>query len=263
MRYRRRESQQQEDTIYEIFSDMALLMLAAFIFIFAMLLIFSQMQGQGKSQESEAEIAHIKEQLAQAEQRNKQLQEELNTLAGADVQEQLQKVQASAGWDQGEGKRDFDLFIKGLRDLPGKDLHLVLDATGSMHGATSFLIPVLRLIAIRSGKQLSGVSWFGDKRTGTYGGSMGEMFDHLMQDAPFIGTEETIGKAFIDIANNAPAPGAYILIGDEPSTDRIGYHAIPAPVFTLPLGYNDSSTSVAFQKLADQTGGRMLEMKLQ
>jgi len=261
MRYRRYKNQQQ-DSIYEIFSDMALLMLASFIFIFAMLLMFSQMQGQGKSQKSEAEIDQIKEQLAEVQQRNRQLQEELNTLAGADVQQQLNKVQASAGWDKGKGKRDFDLFIKGLRTLPGKDLHLVIDATGSMHGATSFLIPVLRLIAIRSGKELSAVSWYADKKTGTYHGSMGEMFDGLMQDAPFVGTEETIGKAFIDIAHNAPVPGAYLLIGDEPSTDRIGYHAIPAPVFTLPLGHNNSSTTVAFQKLSAITGGRMLEMEL-
>ncbi|MDQ6975900.1 MAG: hypothetical protein Q9M22_04945, partial [Mariprofundaceae bacterium] len=231
MHYRRSGSEQQ-DTIYEVFSDMALLMLASFIFIFAMLLMFSQMQGQGKSQKSEAEIASLYEQLQASKKRNLQLQEELNTVAGTDVQQQLDKVQASAGWGKGQGKRDFDLFILGLKDLPGQDLHLVLDATGSMHGATSFLIPILRLIAIRSRKNLSAVSWYGDKRTGTYSGTMGEMFDHLMQDAPFIGTEETIGRAFRDIVKNAPVPGAYLLIGDEPSTDRIQYHAIPAPVFT-------------------------------
>lgn len=261
MRYRRKGAEQQ-DSIYEVFSDMALLMLASFIFIFAMLLMFSQMQGQGKSQKSESEIAALHEQLAAAKRRNEQLQDELNTLAGTDVQEQLDKVQASAGWGEGQGKRDFDLFILGLKDLPGRDLHLVLDATGSMHGATSFLIPVLRLIAIRSGKHLSAVSWYGDKRTGTYSGTMGEMFDNLMQDAPFIGTEETIGRAFRDISKNSPVPGAYLLIGDEPSTDRIHYHAILAPVFTLPLGNNNSSTMVAFQYLARQTGGRMLEMRL-
>ncbi|MDQ6976041.1 MAG: hypothetical protein Q9M22_05690, partial [Mariprofundaceae bacterium] len=77
-----------------------------------------------------------------------------------------------------------------------------------------------------------------------------------------IGTEETIGRAFRDIVKNAPVPGAYLLIGDEPSTDRIQYHAIPAPVFTLPLGNNNSSTMVAFRHLARQTGGRMLEMQL-
>ncbi len=262
MRYRRNKSEGQ-DSVYEIFSDMALLMLASFVFIFAMLLMFTQMQGQGKSQKSEDEIAALQQALAASKTRNLQLQQELNTLAGADVQKQLHKVQASAGWGEGQGKRDFDLFILGLKQLPGNDLHLVIDATGSMHGATSFLIPVLRLIAIRSGKHLSAVSWYGDKRTGTYSGSMGEMFDHLMQDAPFIGTEETIGKAFRDIAKNAPIPGAYLLIGDEPSTDRIQYHAIPAPVFTLPLGTNNSSTMVAFQYLAKQTGGRMLEMRLQ
>ncbi len=260
-RYRRGDHQQ--DNVYEIFSDMALLMLAAFIFIFSMLLIFAQMQGQGRSQESEKEITQLRQELEEARQRVLQLQEELNTIAGADVNSQLAKIQASAGWAKGKGKRDFDLFIQGLRNLPGEDLHLVVDATGSMHGATTFLIPVLRLIAIRSGKKLTYVSWFGDKRTGTYHGSMGAMFDRLMNEAPFIGTEETIGRAFTEIARNAPAPGAYLLIGDEPPVDRVHYHAIPAPVFTLPLGNHDSRTEVAFQRLAENTGGRMLQIRLQ
>ncbi len=260
-RYRRCNDQQQ-DNIYEIFSDMALLMLAAFIFIFSMMLVFAQMQGQGNSRETQEEVKHLQQQLEEAQQRIHQLQDELNTVAGADVQAQLMKVQASAGWAKGKGKRDFDLFIQGLKALPGEDLHLVIDATGSMHGATSFLIPVLRLIAIRSGKKLSYVSWYGDRQTGTYHGTMGEMFDQLMKDAPFVGTEETIGHTFSEIGRNSPPPGAYMLIGDEPSTDTIHYHAIPAPVFTLPLGNHDSRTEVAFQRLAEYTGGRMLQIQL-
>ena len=47
----------------------------------------------------------------------------------------------------GVGRKDFDLFIDGLKDVPGKDLHLVVDATGSMHGISGFLVPILRLIA--------------------------------------------------------------------------------------------------------------------
>jgi len=90
---------------------------------------------------------------------------------------------------------------------------------------------------------------------------MGQMFDDLMQEAPFGGNEETIGYAFHAIARDYPVPGAYLLIGDEPPSDTVRYHAIPAPAFTLPLGSSDSSTRVAFKKIADISGGRMLELK--
>jgi len=249
------------DNFYEIFSDMALLMLAAFVFLFAMILVNAQLQGSGKSVQDTRDIEQLREQLAQVEQRNRQLQEEMNELAGKGVKEQMDKVLASAGLSKGKGKRDFDMFIQGLKDLPGNDLHLVVDATGSMHGVTSFLIPVLRVIAIRSGKHLSAVSWYADLHTGTFTGSMGEMFDKLMQNAPFVGADETIGHAFTQIAKDAAVPSAYLLIGDERPSDTVHYHAIPAPVFTLPLGINDSSTKFAFRKIAENTGGRMLEMK--
>jgi len=259
----RRRRDPSPDNFYEIFSDMALLMLAAFIFLFALILVNAQLQGGGESELDRQEVEQLREKLAQTEQRNKQLQEEMNELAGKDVKEQMDKVLASAGLSDGKGKRDFDMFIQGLKDLPGNELHLVVDATGSMHGVTTFLIPVLRVIAIRSGKHLSGVSWYADLKTGTFTGSMGAMFDNLMQSAPFVGSEETVGHAFRDIAKNAPIPSVYMLIGDEPPTDSVGYHEIPAPVFTLPLGINDSETIFAYKTIAEQTGGKMLKLNFQ
>jgi len=258
---------------------MALLMLAAFIFLFALILINAQLQGSKRDPVSERELAMLKDELAASEQQNRKLQQELNNLAsvnvqdqlenlqslldGKDVQQQIDKVLLSANMASGKGRKDFDMFVKGLRELPGRDLHLVVDATGSMHGVTTFLIPVLRLIAIRSGKHLSALTWYANRREGTYSGSMAEMFDKLMADAPFVGTDETIGHAFHQIAKNAPVPGAYLLIGDEPPTDTVAYQEIPAPVFTLPLGTSTGITKYAFQKLADETGGRMLELKFQ
>jgi len=257
----RTRRKQEEGSIYEVFSDMALLMLAAFIFLLAMILMVSKMQGSGESEKSKAQIAQLEKDLASAKSRNLELLKEMNTLVGSNTAAQIQKVLSSVGLGQGRGRKDFELMIEGLRALPGKDLHLVIDATGSMHGVTAFLIPVLRVIAIRSGKHLSAISWYADRKTGTYTGTMGEMFDYLMQAAPFIGNDETIGHAFDAIKKNSPVPGAYLLIGDEPPTDVVHYHAIPAPVFTLPLGNSDSSTKVAFQKIADISGGRMLELK--
>jgi len=264
---------------YEIFSDMALLMLAAFIFLFALILINAQLQGSKSDPVSEREMATLKEQLAESEQANRKLHQEINNLASVDAQQQLDNLQSlmdgenvqqqvdkvllSAQMATGKGRKDFDMFIKGLRNLPGKDLHIVVDATGSMHGVTTFLIPVLRLIAIRSGKHLSALTWYANRREGTYEGSMAEMFDKLMADAPFIGTDETIGHAFHHIATASAVPGAYLLIGDEPPTDRVHYHEIPAPVFTLPLGTSTGNTKFAFQKMADETGGKMLELKFQ
>ena len=276
---RNRRNIQQDSSFYEIFSDMALLMLAAFIFLFALILINAQLQGSGPSQEDQKAKADLEQRLAVAKAKNLHLQQKLNNLAsanaqgqmdnlqalmdGKDVQQAVNKVLLSAQMATGRGKKDFDMFVKGLRDLPGKDLHLVVDATGSMHGVTTFLIPVLRLIAIRSGKHLSAVTWYANNKEGTYTGSMGEMFDKLMVDAPFVGTDETIGHAFRHIAAESPVPGAYLLVGDEPSTDRIAYHRIPAPVFTLPLGSSTGNTKYAFQKMADETGGKMLKLKFQ
>jgi len=276
---RSRRQVQQDNSFYEIFSDMALLMLAAFIFLFALILINAQLQGSRSDPVSERELASLKEKLADTEQKNLKLQQDINNLAsvdaqeqldnleslmaGQDVQQQVDKVMLSAQMATGKGRKDFDMFVKGLRDLPGKDLHIVVDATGSMHGVTTFLIPVLRLIAIRSGKHLSALTWYANRKEGTFTGSMAEMFDKLMADAPFIGMDETIGHAFHHIATTSPVPGAYLLIGDEPSTDRVRYHEIPAPVFTLPLGTSTGNTKFAFQKMADETGGKMLELKFQ
>jgi len=259
----RKSRTQLSESFYEIFSDMALLMLAAFIFLFALILVNAQLQGGGQAEVNSKNLEKMQEQLAQANQRNRQLQEEMNDLAGKDVKDQMDKILASAGLSDGNGKRDFDMFIAGLRNIPGKELHLVVDATGSMHGVTTFLIPVLRVIAIRSGKHISAVSWYADGRTGTYTGSMGAMFDNLMQNAPFVGADETVGHAFRDIPKQAPIPGAYLLIGDEPPTDDVGYHEIPAPVFTLPLSLNDSSTIFAYKTIAEETGGKMLKLKFQ
>jgi len=258
MRSRR---EQNTSSIYEVFSDMALLMLAAFIFLFAMFLMVSKAQDSGESLKTKQQVAQLEEELAAAKQRNADILQEMDSLVGSTTEQQMEKVLASAGFGEGQGRKDFEMMIKGLRGLPGKDLHLVIDATGSMHGVTAFLIPVLRVIAIRSGKHLSAITWYADNRVGTYSGTMGEMFDYLMQRAPFIGNKETIGHAFDTLTKEVSIPGAYMLIGDEPPTDKVHYHAIRAPVFTLPLGNSDTSTKVAFQKIADISGGRMLQLR--
>jgi len=258
MRSRR---EQDISSIYEVFSDMALLMLAAFIFLFAMFLMVAKAQDSGESLKTKQQVARLEAELAAAKQRNADILQEMDSLVGSSTEQQINKVLASAGFGKGQGRKDFEMMIQGLRSLPGKNLHLIIDATGSMHGVTAFLIPVLRVIAIRSGKHLSAITWYADNRVGTYSGTMGQMFDYLMQSAPFIGNEETIGHTFDVLAKEASIPGAYMLIGDEPPTDKVHYHAIQAPVFTLPLGNSDASTKVSFQKIADISGGRMLELK--
>ena len=137
----------------------------------------------------------------------------------------------------------------------------MVDATGSMHGVTTFIIPVLRIIVIRSGQKLDAITWFSDGKAETYTGSMGNMFDLLMAGAPFVGSEETIGLAFTHAAKSAPKPGAYIIIGDEPSADKIHYFHIPSPVFSIPLGQSNPDTNWAYQKLADETGGKRLKLE--
>ena len=119
---------------------------------------------------------------------------------------------------------------------------------------------ILRVIVARSGKQLSAVTWYADNEAETYTGRMGKILDKLLQGAPFAGSSETLGRAFREAKAHAPAPGAYLVIGDEPSTDPIAYSEIPSPVFTLPLGRDDIDTTHAFRTLAEKTHGKMLQL---
>jgi len=259
MKIKRRSS---SSNVHESFSDIALLMLATFIFLLVTILITSRVQQTVQVPRLQKEIEELKKEVDEAEQVNERMHKELDELAGMGTDTQIEIVLESVGLNSGQGRKDFDLFVKGLKDLPGKDMHLVIDATGSMHGAATFLVPMLRVIVIRSGKRLTAVTWFSDGKAETYFGTMGEMLDSFMKGAPFIGSNETIGDAFIRAEETAPIPGAYVLLGDEPSDDRIYYLDIPAPVFTIPIGKSNPSTNYQYQTLADKTGGKMLQLEL-
>ncbi len=260
MKIKRRSS---SSNVHESFSDIALLMLATFIFLLVTILITSRVQQTVQVPRLQKEIEELKQEMVEAEQINDRMHKELDELAGMGTDTQFEIVLESVGLNSGKGRKDFDLFVKGLKDLPGKDMHLVIDATGSMHGAATFLVPMLRVIVIRSGKRLTAVTWFSDGQAETYQGTMGEMLDSFMKGAPFIGSNETIGDAFIRAEENAPIPGAYVLLGDEPSDDRIYYLDIPAPVFSIPIGKSNPNTKYQYQTLADKTGGKMLQLELQ
>ncbi len=248
--------------IHESFSDVALLMLATFIFLLVTILITSRMATEYELPKLKQEVEELREQLSKSQSDTSRLQNDLDNMANMSTDAQMDRALDAVGLGQGQGKKDFDLFIEGLKDIPGKDLHLLIDATGSMHGVSSFLIPVLRVVVIRAEKHLDAITWFSSGKAETYTGSMGEMFDQLMQGAPFIGANETIGDAFKQAARNARTPGAYLLIGDEPSDDPIEYLNIPAPAFTLPLGRSTPTTIWQYQELAKKTGGKMLHIDL-
>lgn len=241
--------------IYESFSDVSLLMLATFIFLMVTILLTSRMTQEYEVPKLKAEITELKNKLAVAQVDANKYTSALEEMI-VNGESTMDKIVESATF----GRKDFDLFVKGLRDLPGEDLHLIIDASGSMHGLTSFLIPILRAIVVRSQKRLSAITWFTDGEAQTYTGTMGEMFDKLMTGAPFGGNRETIGKAFRVASRKAAAPGAYVLIGDEPSDDKIEYSDIPSPVFTLPLGRSDPETSAEYKSIADKTNGKMLHL---
>lgn len=257
MKYQRRAG---ESNVHESFSDMALLMLATFVFLLVVILITSRLQQEVEVPRLKKEVAELKEELKQKESETSRLYSELDEMAGMGTDAQIEKVLQAVGLDSATGRHDFDVFVRGLKDIPGKDIHLVIDATGSMHGAATFLVPLLRVIVIRSGKELSALTWFADGNADTYQGTMGEILDSFMSGAPFMGNNETIGDAFTKAAKNAPKPGAYVLLGDEPSDDRIYYLNIPAPVFTIPIGQSDPGTKVEYQTLADKTHGKMLQL---
>lgn len=259
----RRKHRSSPPNIHESFSDIALLMLATFLFLFVTIILTSKLAEQNQIPQLKENVASLQAALQKERTTNEHLLGNMDSIVNMTAETTMENALQAVSLGKNDAKRkDFDLFVKGLKDLPGKSLHLMVDATGSMHGVTTFVIPVLRVIVIRSGKKLDAITWYSDGKTETYTGSMGSMFDNLMSGAPFIGSEETVGRAFQYAAEHAPIPGAYLLIGDEPSTDKIHYLSIPSPVFTLPIGKSNEDTNWAFQKLADETGGKMLKIEL-
>lgn len=248
--------------VYIIFTDIALLMLTMFIFLLVTILMTSHMVREKQLPQLRSEVAQLRKELASNTADKQRLMRDVEQLSSMTTEGQMESALAIAGMDKaGKNRKDFDLFVMGLKQIPGKSLHLMVDASGSMHGVATFLIPVLRVIVIRSGKELDAITWFSDNAAETYTGTMGEMFDRLMQNAPFIGSEETIGHAFRHAARNAGKPGAYLLVGDEPSADHIAYGEIPSPVFTLPLGRDNPDTLWEYENLAKNTQGRMLRLE--
>ena len=245
-----------DESVFVTYSDMALLMLVIFIFLFTIMVITARLSGSSQSSTVKNQVKELQQQLAAAEADKKSLAKNLEEIVTTSEESYLEKIIETSTF----GRKDFDMFIKGLQELPGDDLHLVVDASGSMHGLASFLVPVLRLIVTKSGKNLSAITWFSDNRTDTYIGTMGEMFDKLMRGAPFYGSVENVGQAFRAAARNAPPPGAYLLVGDEPANDTVYYDRIPSPAFTLPLGRSDAATNLSYRTIADKTGGRMLHL---
>jgi len=253
-----RKHRRSGSTIYESFSDLALMALGTFIFLFVTIIITTQISERNQIPQLKKELAALQEQLKLSQAARERFKKDLEKIIVTDLETQTQTILESAGVNH----KDFELFIEGLKDIPGKNLHLVIDATGSMHGVSAFLVPILRLIVSRANKQVSAITWFSDNRFQTYSGTMGDMFDHLMQGAPFTGNMEYIGRAFTTAEEEAPRPGAYLLIGDEPSDDTIHYSDIPSPVFTLPFGRSDPDTERDYGILAEKTGGKMLHLDL-
>lgn len=256
---KRKQTESSIYDIYKIFSDLALMTLGAFLFLFVIITLVSQMSPEtSEISRLKAELAKEEQQLNRAQADQDRLKQELEKIANTAPDHEANIILKSAGVTH----KDFDVFIEGLKNIPGKDLHLIIDATGSMHGVSGFLLPLLRLIVNRADKQVSAITWFSDNRFQTETGTMGDMFDQFMQGAPFTGSYEYIGRAFDMAINNSPRPGAYLLIGDEPSDDTIKYSDIPSPVFTLPLGRSDPDTERDYGILAEKTGGKMLHIEL-
>ena len=243
-------------SIYESFSDLALMALGTFIFLFVTIVVTSKITEMSEIPLLKEQIAALDNQLKSSKSDKSRLKQDMEKILETDPEAQAKMILDAVG----VGRKDFDLFIHGLKDIPGKDLHLVVDATGSMHGVSAFLVPILRLISTRSGKDVSALTWFSDNDMQTYTGTMGDMFDHFIQGAPFTGSNEYIGRAFRAAKDNAPRPGAYLLIGDEPSDDSISYSDIPSPVFALPLGRSDPDTEWQYGNIATKTGGKMLHI---
>jgi len=152
MSLRRQASQ---SNVHESFSDVALLMLATFIFLLVVILISYKLANQDEVPRLKEEIAQLEMELRKERQKSQHMARSLDAMASMDISAQMDQALRAASLADGKGRKDFEIFIKELRDLPGDDIHLIVDATGSMHGVATFLIPVLRVIVVRSQKRLS------------------------------------------------------------------------------------------------------------
>lgn len=252
----RRRKDESAGSLYQIFSDVAFLTLITMVFLLVMVLMSARNTGKDEVPELKKEIEKLQSQLQAAADSNERLSKAVERALYMEPDKQVEAYLEAAG----VGKKDFDLFVKGLKDMPGRDVHLIVDATGSMHGVSGFLVPVLRLVITRAGKQLSALTWYADNTAKTLTGTMGQMFDGLVAGAPFAGSLENIGRAFRVATQTAPAPGAYLLVGDEASDDTISYTQIPSPVFTMPIGISDAEATREYKTLADKTGGKLLQL---
>jgi hypothetical protein len=252
-----------DTNFYIILTDISFSILITFIFLLVVILITARTEESVQMPRMRKEVEAMKKELAEMKQDNERLYSELGDLGDLGNEAQVEQVLQAVGLNNAKGRKDFDLFVTGLQNIPGKDIHLIIDATGSMHGVSGFLVPLLRVIIARSHKEVQAITWFADGKADTYQGTMGEMLDSFMKGAPFVGGNETIGDAFIRAKENAPIPGAYVLLGDEPSDDRIYYLDILAPVFTIPIGRADPNTWHEYNTLAEKTHGKLLQLTFQ
>ena len=135
MAYKRKRS---ASNIHESFSDVALLMLATFIFLLVIILITSRLSEENELPRLQKEVEKLREQVNRSEADAESLKKSLERIIVTDPETQIEKILEAAS----VGRKDFDLFVEGLKDIPGKDIHLIVDATGSMHGVSTFLVPM-------------------------------------------------------------------------------------------------------------------------
>ena len=121
--------------IHESFSDIALLMLATFVFLLVTIMITSKLAEENQLPRLKASVAELEERIKKTEAINQRLLNDIDTMANMSVDSQMEASLEAVGLGKSSNRRkDFDLFVKGLKDLPGNTLHLMVDATGSMHG---------------------------------------------------------------------------------------------------------------------------------
>ena len=117
-------------SIYESFSDLALMALGTFIFLFVTMVITSKMTEMNEIPLLKDQIAALESQLKESQADKNRFKKDMEKVLVTDQSSRAQMILDAVG----VGRKDFDIFIQGLKDIPGKDLHLIVDATGSMHG---------------------------------------------------------------------------------------------------------------------------------
>src|SRR5210317_1468289 len=116
-----RKRRSSSTNIHESFSDIALLMLATFVFLLVTIMITSKLAEENQLPQLKASVSELKQQLDEAKSINQRLLGDIDSMVNMTVESQMEHSLEAVGLGKNsKNRKDFDLFVKGLKDIPGE-----------------------------------------------------------------------------------------------------------------------------------------------